>query len=158
MVKVRMALVPLTGCLLAWSTALPAWAADVADILRLHPKQEGVVISTPTAEEQARCKVTLEDKKTAYVLRDGEGKLLRRFVDTKGDGTIHLWSYYRNGVEVYREIDTNFDRKPDEYRWLNAGGMKWGVDVNQDGKIDGWKWISVEEAAQEVIGALAQHD
>jgi peroxiredoxin len=36
--------------------------------------------------------------------------------------------------------------------------MKWGVDVNGDGKIDGWRMISAEEVAQEVFLATATRD
>src|SRR5262249_60992342 len=56
------------------------------------------------------------------------------------------------------EIDTNTDDVPDQYRWLNSGGMKWGVDVNADGKIDAWRMISAEEVAQEVFLATATND
>ncbi len=36
--------------------------------------------------------------------------------------------------------------------------MKWGVDLNKDGKIDTWKMISAEELSQEVLQALITHD
>ena len=72
--------------------------------------------------------------------------------------SFDTWSYYKDGVEVFRELDTNFNRKKDQYRWLNSAGMKWGVSTQEDGKIDSWKWISAEEAAQEVFAALAKGD
>src|SRR5206468_660429 len=65
------------------------------------------------------------------------------------------------GVEVYRETDNKHQNKPEAgftYRWFNAGGMKWGIDVNGDGKIDYWKLISAEEVSQEVFRALATND
>src|SRR5262249_30319435 len=89
---------------------------------------------------------------------------LRRFMDTTGekraDGRTHtdIWSYYKDGVEVYREIDTNYNDKPDQYRWFNTGGSKWGIDANEDGKIDSWRTISAEEAAQEAFAAVANRD
>ena len=64
-------------------------------------------------------------------------------------------SYYLDGQEVYREIDTNGNQIPDQFRWFGAGGMRWGVDVNQDGTIDGWQQISAEEVSQEVLRAVA---
>src|SRR5262249_610120 len=54
-----------------------------------------------------------------------------------------------------REVDSNFNGKPDQYRWFNAGGSRWGVDGNEDGRIDSWKAISREEAGHEVLQAVA---
>ena len=83
---------------------------------------------------------------------------VRAFFDSNGDRKIDVYSYYLDGVEVYREIDSNFDEKIDQYRWLNSGGSRWGIDVNQDGKIDTWKQISAEEVGVEVVNALVFKD
>src|SRR5262249_10925867 len=93
-----------------------------------------------------------------WLLRDGSGRPLRRFFDTNGDMKIDVWSYFKDGVEVYREIDTQGTGRPNQYRWLNSGGSKWGVDLDGDGKIDTWKSISAEEAGQEMFQALAARD
>jgi Thioredoxin-like len=154
----------LAGCLLLWGGASAAWAAPtVADVLKFKPRQEGVVITTPTAQEAATCTVDLDKGKvpgkgSGWVLKDANGKLLRRFFDSNGDGKIDVWSYYRDGVEVYREIDTDLNGKPDTYRWLNGGGSKIGLDPNEDGKIDAWRAISPEEVSQEVLTALVTKD
>jgi hypothetical protein len=135
----------------------PAWGApSVADILGFRPRQQGVAISTPTEAEQKDCKVELVKARTGsgWVLKDGAGNILRRFYDSNGDNRIDVWSFYKDGVEVYREIDTTFNGKPDQYRWLNAGGSKWGIDQDKDGVIDTWKVISPEEVSQEVLRAL----
>ena len=50
------------------------------------------------------------------------GKPLRKIVDNRGDSKPHIWSYYLDGVEVYREIDSDFDGEPDQYRWFNSAG------------------------------------
>jgi hypothetical protein len=78
--------------------------------------------------------------------------------DTNGDKQIDVWSYYLDGVEVYREVDTNFDKKPDQFRWLNSAGMKWGVDNVGDGKIHEWRMISAEEVSQEILQAVIAKD
>src|SRR5262249_4540024 len=44
------------------------------------------------------------------------------------------------------------------YRWFNAGGMKAGLDLDEDGKIDTWKIISAEEVSQEVLQAVLTRD
>src|SRR5438067_7021966 len=146
MAKARMASGLLAGCLLLWGGAAQALAQpSVAQMLQYKPRQQGVVYSTPSPEEQASCKVTLEQGgrpgSNGWVLLDAQSRKLRRFFDSNGDKKIDVWSYYKDGAEVYREIDTNMDDVPDQYRWLNSGGMKWGVDVNADGKIDAWRMI-----------------
>ena len=39
--------------------------------------------------------------------------LVRAFMDTNNDKTIDQWIYYRNGKEVYRDVDANFDARAD---------------------------------------------
>src|SRR5262249_9667227 len=75
-----------------------------------------------------------------------------------GDKKIDVWSYYQDGVEVYRERSTQFNAAVDEYRWLNGGGMKWGVSPKGDGKIEYWRMISAEEVSQEVFQAVVSKD
>ena len=71
--------------------------------------------------------------------------ILRRFVDTNDDNVVDQWSYYKDGLEVYRDIDSTFNGKADQYRWFNTGGSRWAIDANEDGVIDSWKSISAEE-------------
>lgn len=163
MAKARVGAGLVASCVLVWTGATSALAAPtVAQMLTFRPKQPGIVYSTPTPQEQERCKVELvkgsRPGSDGWLLRDPDGKPLRRFFDSNGDRKIDIWSYYLNGVEVYREIDTNFNDKPDQYRWLNAGGMKWGIDINEDGKIDAWKTISPEEVSQEILQAVITRD
>ncbi len=136
-------------------------APTVAQMLNFRPRQEGVVITTPAPEKQSDCKVELvkgPGRGSGWVLKDESGNLLRRFFDSNDDNRIDVWSYYKDGVEVYSEIDTTFTGKPDQYRWLNSGGMKWGVDETRDGRIKYWKVISPEEVSQELLQALIAHD
>ncbi len=144
----------LVGCLLAWgSAAVAAPPPTVAEMLGFRPKQAGVAVSTPSAQEQAQCKVDAIGN--GWLLRDPQGRPLRRFYTSK---PVNVWSYYLDGVEVYREMDTTGKGAVDQYRWFNTGGMKWGVDTNGDGKIDSWRLISAEEVSQEVLQAVVTHD
>jgi thiol-disulfide isomerase/thioredoxin len=129
-------------------------------MLTFHPKQEGVVCSNPTAEEARDYKVELVKGATGsgWALKDTAGNLVRRFYDTNGDNRIDVWSYFKDGVEVYRETDTTFSGKPDHYRWLNSGGSRWGIDQDRDGTIDTWRVISPEEVSQEVLRALVSRN
>jgi hypothetical protein len=154
----RLARLALGGCLLLGAVVAPVRSAPptVSKMLEYAPRQE-VVCTTPSAAEVPACKVDLDKGLrggSGWVLKDPSGKLLRRFY-ASNDRNVDTWSYYKDGVEVYREMDTTGSGRPDQFRWLNAGGSKWGVDADKDGKIDTWRVISPEEVSQEVLRALA---
>ncbi|GIS58968.1 MAG: hypothetical protein CM1200mP2_11930 [Planctomycetaceae bacterium] len=86
------------------------------------------------------------------------GQVLRRFLDTNGNNLVDQWRYFQNGVEVYRDIDGNHNGKVDQSRWLNTGGSRWGLDSNEDGRIDSWKRISAEETSRVAVEALLRRD
>ena len=134
----------------------------VPQMLAYKPVQPGVNYSTPEAAEQERCKVELQRGQkaggTAWVLKDSQGRLLRKFADTNNDRYPDQWSYFKDGQEVYRETDSQFRGKPDRYQWLGSSGMKIGIDTNADGKIDRWEAISVEELSQEIVRAVSTKD
>ena len=97
------------------------------DLLKLQPILKGVDYETPADDSAvASCKIetvyNAQKKAIGYALRDGQGKLLRRFADADGKGGMDQWSYYQDGFEVYRETDLNNDRGPDECRWLKPRG------------------------------------
>src|SRR6185295_13266615 len=83
---------------------------------------------------------------------------LRNFTDTNGDGVVDQWSYYKDGLEIYRDVDGDFDGKADQCRWFNTAGTRWGIDRDEDGRIDTWKVISAEEVTAEVVAALRDRD
>jgi peroxiredoxin len=128
--------------------------------LKLTPIQKSVDFDRPTAEEAAKCKISARksDGHVGWVVEDAQGNLLRRFTDTNGDNMVDQWSYYKDGVEVYRDIDSNFNGKADQYRWFHTGGSRWGLDKNEDGLIETWKTISAEEVAAEAVASLASQD
>lgn len=128
--------------------------------LKPRPQQKDVDYDTPDAKEHAQCKLAAhsEGKATGYVVTGPAGQLLRRFMDTNGDDVVDQFSFYKDGIEVYRENDTNGNNKMDQFRWFNFGGTRWGVDSNEDGKIDYWKQISAEEVSRIVVTALVSQD
>src|SRR5262249_9724117 len=148
----------------------PAWAAAQTpeQLLKMfRPSQKGVEYDTPTDKAAVdACKVETvhnRDKKPiGYALRDGQGQLLRKFVDNNGkkdaQGKTHLdqWSYYKDGFEVYREVDTNEDGSLDECWWLNSAGTR--VALLKSGKVVGWKRLSAEEASKVLVQALVYGD
>jgi hypothetical protein len=150
----------LLGALAPFAAAAPIPPPTPQQMLNLKPKQEGVSYTIPEADKVATCKVekVTGRKGSGWILKDADGKTLRLFFDTNADDKVDVWSYYKDGVEVYREIDSTFSGRPDQYRWLNAGGTKWGIDEAKDFRIKYWKVISVEEVSQEILAALAARD
>lgn len=141
------------------STAAAA-APSPKSALSIQPIHSEIDYDVPPAEAVDRCTVTDIDRKgwLGWEVFSPDGILLRRFADTNGDKKIDLWSYFRFGVEVYRDIDSDFNGKADQYRWLGTGGARWGIDSNEDSRVDQWKQISAEEASAEVVAALRESD
>jgi hypothetical protein len=136
-------------------------AAPTVDVaLQLAPVQPGVDYDKPGAEEAKACTIKAEKigGSTAWVVRGAGGGVLRQFSDSNNDNVVDTWSYFRGGLEVYRDIDANFNGKADQYRWFHTAGSRWGLDRNEDGKLDSWKSISAEEASEEVVAALKTKD
>lgn len=136
---------------------------DLIAALKFKPVQPGVDYDRPSAEEIKECEL----KKIPYgwQVLDGNGRTLRLYLDrgapggrNKKDGIPDQWSYFKAGVEVYRDIDSDFDERTDQYRWLGTAGVRWGEDRNQDGKIDRWKMISAEEVSMEITAAIREND
>jgi peroxiredoxin len=143
------------------SAAKAAEAPSVEQTLSLFkPSQRDVEYETPPPEDFKKCRISVErvGKTSGWVVFGPSGQVLRRFVDSDGDGTVDQWRYYNHGLEVYRDIDTNHNRKPDECRWLNTGGSRWAVDSNEDGRIDSWKSLSPEEAVRIAVLAILRSD
>ena len=142
--------------------AHPAVAANPSaeTALALQPVQKDFSFQKVAAADVEKCRVVdLSDNGwTGWVVESADGSRLRRFADTNADKKIDLWCYYDQGVEVYRDVDSDFNGKADQYRWLGTAGTRWGIDRDENGKVDFWKQISAEEVSAEVIAALADKD
>ncbi len=138
------------------SAQQPAAKSQAEIALQYKPVQEGVEYTIPTAEDAASCKA----RKIEGGLRiiDGNGITLREIIDTTGDKIPDEWRYFSNGLEVYREIDTDGDKKKNAFHWYNTSGTRFGTDSNDDGKIDVWQILSVQELTSEIALALAAND
>lgn len=152
-------------CIAASGITTNANAAEkgptAAQLLKLYsPRQPDIDYETPTGDELAKCQVNIEKrgKVSGYVVLGSAGQVLRRFDDTNGDNEVDQFRYYNHGIEVYREADTNFNKKVDQYRWVNMGGSRWGVDSNEDGRIESWKALSASEASREAVQAMITGD
>lgn len=162
----------VAGFLLLTGSALPAYAqpkrtpptpAQMLDA-RLGPKFDDIAVTVPANDELEKCTVVSVPGQTAnssgWVLLDPRKQPLRRYFDSNGDDKVDVWSYYKDGVEVYREFDTTYKGLPNNFRWLNSGGMKWGVGGVDKGRgfINSWRMISSEEVAHEAFQAVARQD
>ena len=127
--------------------------------LGLTPRQQ-VDYDVPDATSSSSATLSMEKNATttSWVVRAADGTLLRRFSDTNNDRVVDHWSYYRDGMEVYRDIDSDHDAKPDQARWLGAAGSRWGIDADEDNRLDTWKVLSAEEATAEIVAALRDRD
>lgn len=156
----------LAGGLLLAASA-PAWAqAPSVEVMleaRFAPKHKDISLTTPAGADLKGCTVKaipgLRTGSTGWELSDARGQPVRRYFGGKGaKGGVDTWCYFKDGVEVYRELDTNNDGVPDQFRWLNSAGLKWGVDRTGKGKIDSWRIISAEEVGFEAYQAVATND
>ena len=128
----RMQLLALAALFAGWIANIEAVraATPTADqALKLVPVQKGVDYDAPSSQDVAKCKITVKkvDGQVGWIVEDPDGMILRRFLDTNGDNVVDQWSYYKDGIEVYRDIDANFNGKADQYRWFNTAGTPLGA-------------------------------
>ena len=128
--------------------------------LGLAPFQKNIDYDklTPDQAKGATLKLEKEGGLNAWVVRGSRGEVLRSFADTNGDKVVDRWSYFKDGIEVYRDIDADFNSKADQARWVNMGGTRWGMDEDENGTLDAWKSLSAEEATAEIVAALKTRD
>ena len=147
---------------IAMLMAAPTFAQDLQrlkQLIEFLPAQKNdIEVDQPRGDEIEKCTLESNRDPAGYIVKDSSGRMIRRFLDTSGNKKLDFLAYYRNGIEVYREIDTSGDGKPNEYRWLGTSGSRWGIDVDGDQKIDQWKSISAEEVAQELFRAIQTRD
>jgi thiol-disulfide isomerase/thioredoxin len=139
---------------------LSAAKPTVAAALQLAPIQTSVKIEQPSDQQRAKCTIQAETRQqvVGWYVRHPEGRLLRRFLDNNGDNKVDQWCYYQNGIEVYRDIDSDFNGTADQSRWLGTAGIRWGIDRDEDGHIEQWQQISAEEVSQELLLAIQERD
>ncbi|MDR1491717.1 MAG: TlpA family protein disulfide reductase [Planctomycetaceae bacterium] len=118
------------------------------------PSQKGLDVDT-LSEQEIPYASLIQEGSRGYILKNASGQIIRTLFDTDGDSQLDQWGFFKNGVEVYRDIDTDKDQVADQMRWFNSAGTRWGVDTNKDGVIDYWKVISPEEVSEEIVIALA---
>ncbi|HZN32904.1 MAG TPA: redoxin family protein [Pirellulaceae bacterium] len=146
--------------LVSLGSAAPAAKPTPAEALKLVPVQREIDYDVPAAKEIEICIVDVETVGgiTGWVVKTPGGQILRRFLDTNGDNRVDQWCYFKDGIEIYRDIDVNFNNKADQYRWLGIAGTRWGLDDDENGRIDSWKVISPEEVTAEVVAAFRDRD
>src|SRR5688500_18884804 len=91
----------LAATLLATSLAQAA-KPTAAEALSIAPTQQGVEYERPEKADIAKCTVDSESAGgiSGLVVRAPGGQILRRFLDTNGDGRVDQWCYFKDGIEV----------------------------------------------------------
>lgn len=162
--RLRPPFLPLLGCSItlfaAFASPTSGATPTAEQALKLVPIQSDVDFVRPSAQDAAKCTIGAKkiDGQVGWVVEDPQGMVLRKFVDTNNDNVVDQWCYFRDGLEVYRDIDSNYNGKADQYRWFHTAGSRWGLDKDEDGRIDAWKTISPEEVTAEVIAAMGNKD
>ena len=133
---------------------------QVVKALGYSPRQSNVGYDKVPEKEIDSCTSKYETRTgfEGLVIYNSDGQPLRRFADVNGDRQVDQWCYYKDGIEVYRDIDSDFNGAADQYRWLGTAGTRWGIDKNEDGKIEQWKVISAEEVTMEIVEAIKLRD
>jgi len=145
---------------LSLSAAVEAAGPTVEYALGLQPSQKDVDYDRPEGDAAKACTIKTEKSAgaSAFVVRGPTGEILRIFADTNADRVVDRWSYFKDGVEVFRDIDSNHNTKVDQSRWLNSAGSRWGIDEDENGLIESWKTISPEEVCRELVEAIKARD
>ena len=115
----RISLFTVFALLIWFSNSLSAADAPSVELaLTFQPIQKDIEIEIPEKAEYSRCKVEVEQNKksSGWIVYGPNGQVLRRFVDTNGDNVVDQWRYFNRGLEVYRDIDTNFNNKVDGFK------------------------------------------
>jgi thiol-disulfide isomerase/thioredoxin len=156
----RCSVLVLAMMAVAWLSSSLDAAPTVEYALGLEPSQPNVAYDRLAPADAAKASITMEKNTggAAWVVRAADGRVLRTFADTNNDRVVDRWSYFANGIEVYRDIDSDNNSKADQARWLGVAGTRWGIDDDEDGVLDRWKMISAEEVTAEVVAALASRD
>ena len=150
----------ICGVVLSFACNAQAAPSVEETLQRFKPTQADVDFDQPNDQQaaQAELKSVREGSAVGWIVRDAGNQILRKFLDTNGDTKVDRWSYFKGGVEVYRDIDADFDGRADQFRWLGSAGIRWGIDNDGDGRIDIWKSISAREVSQELVAAMKTRD
>ena len=158
-ISVKSAFCTVLLTILAIGSISTAQDKQLVEALGFKPIQSGDVdYDTPSPDEIKDCKIETITDPPGFLVTDSNGRILRKFTNNNKDKYLDSWAYYKDGLEVYRDVDSNFDSKADQHRWVGMAGIRWGIDRDQDGKIDFWKEISAQEVAREVFIAYQTGD
>ena len=91
---------------------------QVVKALSYAPRQSSIAFDKVTDTEIDSCTGKYETRNgfEGLVIYSSSGQPLRRFADSNGDRQVDQWCYYKDGIEVYRDIDSDFNGAADQYR------------------------------------------
>lgn len=142
----------VVGVLVACSAL---YAQKPEQILNRMPTQADVDCDVPDPADVENCKVKRfneQDYTGVALYAPDETTLLRVWTVPPGSKTVEQCRFYKNGVEVFRDVLGK------EARWYNAGGTRRGALGADKKTIESWIAISPQEATQEAVAALKTND
>lgn len=135
--------------------------SKVEKALSYKPVQRNVDYDIPAAADVKSCRIEntmTKFRKPGFVVYDKSGRILRLFFDVDRDNDLDMWAFFKEGIEVYRDIDANFDGQADQFRWMGTAGLRHGFDLDKNRTIDRWEKISASELAEEVFHCVRTAD
>ncbi len=84
---------------------------QVTKALSYKPRQINVNYDQVAEKDIEKCTSQYENKNGAegLTIYGPEGQVLRRFADVNKDRQVDMWCYFKDGIEVYRDIDSDFN-------------------------------------------------
>ena len=107
------------------NAAIQAAACNINSAIRPRPRsqRQGRTGKGPEARQrQERQRLGAQGR---------AGPFVRRFFDSDGDNQIDVWSYFLDGDEVYREVDSNLQRQGRSVSLARRQRLEVGVDVER---------------------------
>ncbi len=124
----------------------------VADIRNFYRERE----DAPRLLVRKELDLNRDGKKDVVTHFDDDGNLVREDMDSDYDGRLDWTDHYKDGVRVMSEYDTDFDGRPNMFKYYMVGedGTVYldrkERDEDGDGQIDVWERFS---ATGEVVRA-----
>src|SRR5262245_55133885 len=118
-----------TTVVLTGSVVVAADPPSVKQALGVAPHHNDVEFDVPDPKTLDQCKIApLQDgKATGWLVLGPAGQPLRRFMDTDGNDIVDQFSFYKNGLEVYRDIISKQNGKEEQLRRVNISELRLGI-------------------------------
>ncbi len=84
--------------------------AAMANVKPRRPDLAEILPIKPSEFKNTSLQIGKQGPVSGFKLLNARAEILRHFIDTNGDDVPDVWMYFRDGKEVYRDIDEDFDQ------------------------------------------------